>query len=780
MACGGLKFLEKDIKTKNKNYTERVLDLALDMMRCVETNTFDMGVKLTLKIGVHHGNCTYGVIGYHKPQFSLMGDTVNTTSRHCTTGDPGCIVLSFAAQARINHSKYPNLQKKSVSMKGKGALDVYMLNKDAIQKINNPTFFGEHVVNNPLNNIIEPGKHPLSKESPSSELAGKRQVQNRRGTDGNKPGFFSPMGQSGSLSNPFAIQPIAVNNDSLHHSVLRNQTQNKTEPPKEPIPQLVTESDGDFTDRALNNTNRGPLSQPDQLHSLKSRNPLDLELTPTNAMKQASSPNFVKSDEDILRNVKRAATFAHSESKAESLADASIEELQDSESDNEMELKNEQTEKITNIMKSCAGYLYGFRKEKFSLEKFYNKQMRIKYKWKVKKTLVVITAMIFVQEVLLWISFTLGEGVDQVRIGFFAWVFLSFIYLMLSSKVYKPIVLMLIFTKTALCILDLTLVHVKSSIKQERKDLSYYTILFTSLIDSLIFISIGIYPVTELFILNAISLVSVSVVTVAFRSEDPALLSILLSILYFYVFNFIDIINHFDTEITAFFNYIKIEQRGYYLNTFVDRLLPKHIKGVSNCGTEVYENVTLLFADIVGYTEYSAGKNPRQVVDLLSQLFTSFDKECNKLNLYKLYTIGDCYVVMSFLDKYNRKTPKEEANDVVQLAMFMISTIFKVRTKINFEKLNMRIGIHTGTVFGGVIGTDIVRFDLYGPDVLTANKMESGGEPGRINLSEVTKYLLDELETTNYTFEPHKEIEIKSLNRKYQSFFLNFQEDKMV
>jgi hypothetical protein len=423
MACGGLKFLEKDIKTKNKNYTERVLDLALDMMRCVETNTFDMGVKLTLKIGVHHGNCTYGVIGYHKPQFSLMGDTVNTTSRHCTTGDPGCIVLSFAAQARINHSKYPNLQKKSVSMKGKGALDVYMLNKDAIQKINNPTFFGEHVVNNPLNNIIEPGKHPLSKESPSSELAGKRQVQNRRGTDGNKPGFFSPMGQSGSLSNPFAIQPIAVNNDSLHHSVLRNQTQNKTEPPKEPIPQLVTESDGDFTDRALNNTNRGPLSQPDQLHSLKSRNPLDLELTPTNAMKQASSPNFVKSDEDILRNVKRAATFAHSESKAESLADVSIEELQDSESDNEMELKNEQTEKITNIMKSCAGYLYGFRKEKFSLEKFYNKQMRIKYKWKVKKTLVVITAMIFVQEVLLWISFTLGEGVDQVRIGFFAWVF---------------------------------------------------------------------------------------------------------------------------------------------------------------------------------------------------------------------------------------------------------------------------------------------------------------------------------------------------------------------
>ena len=50
---------------------------------------------------------------------------------------------------------------------------------------------------------------------------------------------------------------------------------------------------------------------------------------------------------------------------------------------------------------------------------------------------------------------------------------------------------------------------------------------------------------------------------------------------------------------------------------------------------------------------------------MLSQLFTAFDKECNKLNLYKLYTIGDCYVVMGFLDKNNRKNPSEEANDLV-------------------------------------------------------------------------------------------------------------------
>ena len=182
--------------------------------------------------------------------------------------------------------------------------------------------------------------------------------------------------------------------------------------------------------------------------------------------------------------------------------------------------------------------------------------------------------------------------------------------------------------------------------------------------------------------------------TLILKLQDPTTPSLIAMITFFYIFNFVDLLNHFDTELTLFFNYIKIEKKGYYLNTFLDRLMPKHIKGVS-VSTECYSDVTLLFADIVGFTEYSAGKKPRQVVEMLSQLFTAFDKECNKLNLYKLYTIGDCYVVMSFLDKNNRKKPAEEANDMVQLSMFMLNSIAEVRKRINFDKLNMRIGIHT-------------------------------------------------------------------------------------
>lgn len=194
---------------------------------------------------------------------------------------------------------------------------------------------------------------------------------------------------------------------------------------------------------------------------------------------------------------------------------------------------------------------------------------------------------------------------------------------------------------------------------------------------------------------------------------------------------------------------------------------------------ESFDDVTILFADIVGFTKYSAGKEPRQVIEMLSKLFTEFDKECNRLNLYKVYTIGDCYVVLGFIDKRNRKPPSEEASDVIQMGISMIQSINKVRKQVNFMELNMRIGIHTvgagspkGKLFGGIVGTDIVRFDIYGPDVLIANKMESGGMPGKICISKKTKDLIETLETTSYTFSENKPIHIKSLGIAYESYFV--------
>ena len=74
----------------------------------------------------------------------------------------------------------------------------------------------------------------------------------------------------------------------------------------------------------------------------------------------------------------------------------------------------------------------------------------------------------------------------------------------------------------------------------------------------------------------------------------------------------------------------------------------------------------------------------------------------------------------------------------------------------------MRIGIHTGAVIGGVIGTDIIRFDIYGEDALIANKIESNGEKKRVNVSQTTKEMLEGF--PGYEFIPHKELELRDKN----------------
>lgn len=229
-------------------------------------------------------------------------------------------------------------------------------------------------------------------------------------------------------------------------------------------------------------------------------------------------------------------------------------------------------------------------------------------------------------------------------------------------------------------------------------------------------------------------------------------------------------------EFSSFNSLMEVDKSSTNLSQFINRLLPLHCQDIINRGVrtgEMYQNVTLLFADIVGFTAYSAGKKPRQVVQMLSSLFTNFDKECDRLNLFKIYTIGDCYVVMSFVDNKNRRPPREEAHSVAQLAISMLTIIGNVRKKIKFDKLNMRIGIHTGNVYGGVMGTELVRFDLYGEDVVIANKMESGGEQGRICVSESTKNLLEQVELANYTFIEHQEVTLKSSGRTIMSHFMN-------
>lgn len=155
---------------------------------------------------------------------------------------------------------------------------------------------------------------------------------------------------------------------------------------------------------------------------------------------------------------------------------------------------------------------------------------------------------------------------------------------------------------------------------------------------------------------------------------------------------------------------------------------------------------------------------------MLSELFTRFDKICITHHVYKVHTIGDCYVVMGYTGNEHRD-PGNECMNMVRMSKDMIAIIDEINDE-NGSELKMRIGMHTGEIIAGVVGTTIVRYDIYGTDVFVANKMESSGAPGRINISDVTKDVLEDYYPGCFRFEYNKEISVKAMDRTHSSFFI--------
>ncbi len=149
---------------------------------------------------------------------------------------------------------------------------------------------------------------------------------------------------------------------------------------------------------------------------------------------------------------------------------------------------------------------------------------------------------------------------------------------------------------------------------------------------------------------------------------------------------------------------------------------------------ERHEEVTVLFADIVGFTEWSVSVQAVELVRLLNELFSCFDALTERHGLEKIKTIGDCYMAAGGLP-----TPRaDHAEAVAEMALDMQAEL----THFNGEfgtSLNLRTGLHTGPVVAGIIGTRKFIYDLWGPTVNIASRMESHGHVGRIQVTEETR-----------------------------------------
>ncbi|XP_055634057.1 adenylate cyclase type 3 [Toxorhynchites rutilus septentrionalis] len=151
-----------------------------------------------------------------------------------------------------------------------------------------------------------------------------------------------------------------------------------------------------------------------------------------------------------------------------------------------------------------------------------------------------------------------------------------------------------------------------------------------------------------------------------------------------------------------------------------------------------HENVSILYADIVGFTAISSTYSAQDLVKILNELFARFDRLAEKYQQLRIKILGDCYYCIS-------GAPVERPDHAVlcvHMGLSMVKAIKYVQQNTN-SPVDMRVGIHTGAVLAGILGQRQWQFDVYSKDVELANKMESSGKAGRVHLSEKTLSFLN-------------------------------------
>jgi adenylate cyclase len=212
---------------------------------------------------------------------------------------------------------------------------------------------------------------------------------------------------------------------------------------------------------------------------------------------------------------------------------------------------------------------------------------------------------------------------------------------------------------------------------------------------------------------------------------------------------------------------VDLEQEKARSETLLLNILPQSIiNRMRNGETVIADSIaeaTILFCDLVGFTTLSQELAAERTIDFLSRIFSAFDRLAVEFGVEKIKTIGDAYMVAAGIPE----AQPDHADRIVALAPRMLDAVSAI-AGATMLKLQARVGIHTGPITAGVIGTHKFVYDVWGDTVNTASRMESQSLPGRVQISAATRAVLGD----RYQLEPRGIIEVKGKGAM-ETFFLS-------
>ncbi|CAD8043556.1 unnamed protein product [Paramecium primaurelia] len=916
MAAGGLKDYDAVINQKNANSTTRALETAIAMMDTVKTMKYGDNQDVKLKIGIHYGRVIAGVIGVHKPQFSLIGDTVNTTSRVCSTSEAGFITLSESAYNNIKDTTKYQFDQKAVAAKGKGTLQTFRLKlqqkeRESARLISSKLIKDHQESNNKESRVqIMPLKNNENKKSPAKNLLKRASVMNPMGmgNDSNKSPILVLRQLQQQLQNKKSLQVMIKKKQSIDHenkeqeikrqnsqkSVSSSNSDNENQFQVQQQPKVVNSNskmrssilylqrpirrgneDGIIqhypsTLQQFSMTQFQPVSDvrilPSSNQISSSQNQQSSSIQPQLSSLQQNSQNQLvqilehpskesikqvriveeaqnqQNNQQIPRGqIKRKGTIIMADLVTKKkmmksntkiiLPEDKERPLKYGQKENENHFEGNGNKQIDNhgffeaqetLIKKDNDFIENFDEieinKKQSISKLQQKLDLIKLK-NIKKFKLDFDKdfdyelnnsqydnkdhVLYYQ---IYEEYNLQELI-QFRKTFILLLILmickSLLYFLLDelNPTNKIELIIVILCQLIFSVLIIVAFYRFQDL-QDFKKAKTFSLIYFIIISSLNILII--YFVDEQQFEIILQSCQITAIYINLFHQQLFILKDkqYLQIIYFILLILLTVYKKYILEIVFFI--ISTDGLTYYYEHQVNEILVKNYRVSQKLQTQIskYENMlqylmpphalkrllqpesdktetfidvldnaTVLFADIAGFTKYSSSVQPETVVEMLRNLFQSFDLYCQMAQIYKLFTIGDCYVCMGVLD-YTKRDPAEEAQKVLAFGLKMIQIINDVKQDPQYQHLNMRIGVHTGRVLGGVVGTDVVRYDIYGEDVTIANLMESSGTEGKMLISDYTKNLV-ESEYDDFKFEYAKDVYIQSKDITVPTFFVS-------